>query len=104
VARFTVSFNRSPFPLIDEYAISEFKPSAINESIRMTKREKQLIELIADGSTNKEIALKLNLSDSYKTAIDATSLINEKFVSTFHPKDVVPFSSFCLIYSTNTFI
>jgi DNA-binding NarL/FixJ family response regulator len=28
----------------------------------MTKRERQVIELIADGSTNKEIAQKLNLS------------------------------------------
>jgi DNA-binding NarL/FixJ family response regulator len=73
----------------------------------LTKREKQVIALIADGSTNKEIAQKLHLStytvkshvhnileklalhtrvqiasqthhsESYKTAMDATSLINE---------------------------
>jgi DNA-binding NarL/FixJ family response regulator len=73
----------------------------------MTKRERQVIELIADGSTNKEIAQKLHLStytvkshvhnileklalntrvqiakhhhlsESYKTEIDTTSLLND---------------------------
>lgn len=37
-------------------------PLIIKESVSMTKREKQVIELIADGLTNKEIALKLHLS------------------------------------------
>ena len=96
----------SLFSQIVEHAIHGAKPSAIIESIRMTKREKQVIELIANGDTNKEIAQKLHLStytvkshvhnileklalhtrvqianvhlsESYKTAIDATSLINE---------------------------
>lgn len=97
----------SLFTQIIENAISGAKPSDIIESVRMTKRERQVIELIADGFTNKEIAQKLHLStytvkshvhnileklslhtrvqiakyihisDSYKTAIDATSLINE---------------------------
>ena len=73
----------------------------------MTKRERQVISLIAEGHTNKEIAQKLHLStytvkshvhnileklalstrvqiakhahlsEAYKTAIDTTSLINE---------------------------
>ena len=73
----------------------------------MTKFERQVIELIAEGSTKKEIAQKLHLSiytvkshvhnileklslhahvqiakhahisDAYKTAIDTTSLISE---------------------------
>jgi Response regulator containing a CheY-like receiver domain and an HTH DNA-binding domain len=97
----------SLFSQIVENAINESKPSAIVESTRLTKREKQVIALIADGSTNKEIAQNLHLStytvkshvhnileklalhtrvqiafqahhsDSYKTAIDAASLINE---------------------------
>ena len=97
----------SLFSQIVEHAINGSKPSAIEESVRMTKREKQVIELIADGSTNKEIAQKLHLSTytvkshvhnileklalntraqianqvhlsaSYKTAIDSTSLIGE---------------------------
>jgi DNA-binding NarL/FixJ family response regulator len=97
----------SLFSQIVENAINESKPSAIVESTRMTEREKQVIALIADGSTNKEIAQNLHLStytvkshvhnileklalhtrvqiafqahhsDSYKTAIDAASLINE---------------------------
>ena len=97
----------SLFSQIVEHAIHGSKPSAIEESVRMTKRERQVVELIADGSTNKEIAQKLHLStytvkshvhnileklalntrvqiakhahlsDSYKTAIDTTSLISE---------------------------
>ena len=73
----------------------------------MTKREREVVALIAAGLTNKEIAEKLHLSaytvkshvhnileklalhtrlqiakhahlsDSYKTAIDTTSLISE---------------------------
>ncbi|MDP2914141.1 MAG: response regulator transcription factor [Candidatus Aminicenantes bacterium] len=97
----------SLFSQIVEHAINGSKPSAIVESVRITKRERQVIELIADGFTNKEIAQKLHLStytvkshvhnileklalhtrvqiakhahlsDSYKTAIDTTSLISE---------------------------
>ncbi len=97
----------SLFSQIVEHAINGSKPSAIVESVRMTKRERQVIELISDGFTNKEIAQKLHLStytvkshvhnileklalhtrlqiakhahlsDSYKTAIDTTSLISE---------------------------
>jgi DNA-binding NarL/FixJ family response regulator len=97
----------SLFSQIVEHAINGSKPSEIVESVRMTKRERQVIELVADGSTNKEIAQKLHLStytvkshvhnileklalnsrlqiakqahlsDSYKTAIDTTSLIGE---------------------------
>jgi DNA-binding NarL/FixJ family response regulator len=73
----------------------------------MTKRERQVIELVADGCTNKEIAQNLHLStytvkshvhnileklslntrvqiakhahysESYKNAIDNTSIISE---------------------------
>ena len=97
----------SLFSQIVEHAINGAKPAVIEESVRMTKRERQVIELISDGSTNKEIAQKLHLSpytvkshvhnileklalntrvqiakhahlsDAYKTAIDTTSLINE---------------------------
>jgi len=97
----------SLFSQIVEHAINGAKPAVIEESVRMTKRERQVIELIADGSTNKEIAQKLHLSpytvkshvhnileklalntrvqiakhahlsNAYKTAIDTTSLISE---------------------------
>ena len=52
----------SLFSQIVEHAINVSKPSLIAESVSMTKRERQVIELIADGSTNKEIAQKLHLS------------------------------------------
>jgi DNA-binding NarL/FixJ family response regulator len=67
----------SLFSQIVDHAINEFKPSAIVESVRLTKREKQVIALTADGSKNKEIAKHAHFSDSYKTAIDTTSLIGE---------------------------
>lgn len=56
------NLTESLFSQIVEYAISGSKPTAIMESVRMTKRERQVIELIAEGSTNKEIAQNLHLS------------------------------------------
>lgn len=97
----------SLFSQIVEHAINGTNRSTITESVRMTKREKQVIELIADGFTNKEIAQKLHLStytvkshvhnileklslhtrvqiakhahisDAYKSAIDNTSLLDD---------------------------
>lgn len=52
----------SLFSQIVEQAMNGDKPSKAFDSVRMTKRERQVIELIADGSTNKEIAQILHLS------------------------------------------
>lgn len=52
----------SLFSQIIDHAINGLKPSGLLESVRMTKRERQVIELIADGHTNKEIAQELSLS------------------------------------------
>jgi DNA-binding NarL/FixJ family response regulator len=52
----------SLFSQIVEQAVSRSAPSKLIESIRMTKRERQVIQLISDGLTNKEIAQKLYLS------------------------------------------
>lgn len=52
----------SLFTQIVEHAVNGDKPSKAFDAVRMTKRERQVIELIADGSTNKEIAQKLHLS------------------------------------------
>ena len=52
----------SLFSQIVEHAVSGPKKFSLIKSVRMTKREKQVIELIADGLTNKEIAQKLHLS------------------------------------------
>jgi NarL family two-component system response regulator LiaR len=97
----------SLFTQIVEQAFSEFKPSRVAGAVRMTKREREVIELIADGFSNKEIGQELHLSthtvkshvhnileklslhtrvqiakhahisESYKTAIDTTSLVGE---------------------------
>jgi len=52
----------SLFSQIVEHAINRASPSVVIESVRMTKRERQVIELISEGHTNKEIAQKLHLS------------------------------------------
>jgi DNA-binding NarL/FixJ family response regulator len=52
----------SLFSQIVEHAINISSPSAIIDSVRMTKRERQVIELISEGYTNKEIAQNLHLS------------------------------------------
>ena len=95
------------FSQIVDHAINGSSTSVINQSVRMTKRERQVVELIADGFTNKEIAQKLHLSpytvkshvhnileklalntrvqiakhahlsDAYKSAMDSTSLLDE---------------------------
>ncbi|MHB8581522.1 MAG: response regulator transcription factor [Ignavibacteriaceae bacterium] len=40
------------------------KPSAIAKLYRLTKRERQVFELIYDGFTDKEIAEKLHMSNN----------------------------------------
>ena len=53
----------SLFSQIVNYAVNGPRgTSVLMESVRMTKRERQVVELISDGMTNKEIAQKLNLS------------------------------------------
>jgi DNA-binding NarL/FixJ family response regulator len=52
----------SLFSQIVEQAIKGSNPCILFDSVRMTKREKQVIELISEGYTNKEIAQKLHLS------------------------------------------
>ncbi len=52
----------SLFAQIVDKAVTESNPSKIIGSVKMTKRERQVIDLVADGFTNKEIAQKLHLS------------------------------------------
>jgi len=52
----------SLFSQIVEHAVNGSKPSALMDSVRMTRRERQVIELISEGQTNKEIAQNLHLS------------------------------------------
>ena len=52
----------SLFSQIVERAINGTKNDDLMEAVRMTKRERQVAELIADGHTNKEIGQTLHLS------------------------------------------
>ena len=52
----------SLFSQIVENVLNGTNHSIIMESVRMTKRERQVIGLISDGCTNKEIAQELHLS------------------------------------------
>ncbi len=52
----------SLFSQIVDKAVTELGTSKIIRAVKMTKRERQVIDLVADGLTNKEIAQKLHLS------------------------------------------
>lgn len=52
----------SLFSQIIHDAASGPKEAVLIRSVRMTKRERQVIELVSDGLTNKEIGQKLHLS------------------------------------------
>ncbi len=52
----------SLFSQITESEKTEKKASILNHLVRMTTREKQVIKLISDGLTNKEIAQELNVA------------------------------------------
>lgn len=54
----------SLFSQIIDHAVRGSARSVLMESVRMTKRERQVVGLIADGMTNKEIAHELHLSTS----------------------------------------
>jgi len=55
------SLTGSLFSQIIEKAVGDGKARLI-ESVRMTKREREVIELIAEGLSNKEIAGRLNIA------------------------------------------
>lgn len=52
----------SLFSQIIEKAVNESNSLKVIDAVKMTKRERQVIELVADGLTNKEIAQSLHLS------------------------------------------
>lgn len=52
----------SLFSQIIEHALKSAKPSLIVESVRMTARERQIIGLVAEGLSNKEVAQKMHIS------------------------------------------
>ncbi len=52
----------SQFSQIVYKAVAELNPSKVIESVKMTKRERQVVDLIAYGLTNKEISQKIHLS------------------------------------------
>lgn len=52
----------SLFSQIMDYSVKKMEPAKLIETVRMTRREREIIELIAEGLTNKEIAYKLNIS------------------------------------------
>lgn len=56
------SLTGSLFSQVIDHAVNGAKPAKIIEAVRMTRREREVISLVAEGMTNKEIAQKLNLS------------------------------------------
>lgn len=56
------TLTNSLFSQIIDHAVKKEKESTLNREVRMTKRERQIIELIARGMTNKEIAESIHIS------------------------------------------
>jgi len=56
------NLTNSLFTQIVHEAVNGPKEQLLIRSVRMTKRERQVIELVSDGLTNKEIGQKLHLS------------------------------------------
>ena len=56
------NLTNSLFTQIVHEAVNGPKESLLIRSVKMTKRERQVIELVSDGMTNKEIGHKLHLS------------------------------------------
>ena len=54
----------SLFSKIVDDKVKELRASKLVKSLSMTKQEKEVVLLVADGMTDKEIALKLTLSDN----------------------------------------
>lgn len=52
----------SLFSQIMEYGVKEMGHKKMIQSVRMTNREREIVDLIAQGLANKEIANQLNLS------------------------------------------
>jgi DNA-binding NarL/FixJ family response regulator len=71
----------SLFSQIVERAVNGSRFSGIIDSVRMTKREKQVIELISEGYTNKEIAQELHLS-TYTVKSHVHNILEKLAIST----------------------
>ncbi|MFC1552051.1 LuxR C-terminal-related transcriptional regulator [Candidatus Latescibacterota bacterium] len=56
------NMTKSLFSIIINHGIKTYGESKLVQSVRMTNREREVVALIADGMTNKEIAQKLHLS------------------------------------------
>jgi DNA-binding NarL/FixJ family response regulator len=56
------SLTDSLFSHIVEHAVQAGKMDQLIESVRMTKREQEVVDLIALGRSNKEIAIELNIA------------------------------------------
>ena len=71
----------SLFSQLVQNAISGFASSTIDKSVRLTKRERDVVELIAEGFTNKEIAQKLDVS-SYTVKSHVHNILAKLALST----------------------
>jgi len=56
------SLTGSLFSHVAEYALNKKGRGQLNRAVRMTKREREIISLIADALSNKDIARRLNIA------------------------------------------
>ncbi len=63
------TFTGAIFSYIAKRAVGRSAP-AVSDAVRMSKREREVIDLIAEGLSNKEIALRLNIAtDTVKSHV-----------------------------------
>ncbi len=86
----------SLFSQIVDTEVTQLERSKLIQKVRMTKRELEMILLIADGMTNKDIAQKLHLSN-YKVQRHVHNILQKmvlntriQFVLKAHPEDINP--------------
>ena len=80
------------FSVIAHYGIKLYGSSKLIKSVRMTRQEREIVLLIADGLTNKEIAQTLRLSD-YKVKNHVNNILekmaqnNQVKIAIYSPPD-----------------
>jgi len=52
----------SLFSQVVDHAVTNERKSTLRKAVSMTRRERQIIELVAEGMTNKEIAENIHIS------------------------------------------
>ncbi len=73
-------------------AVESAEPARVIEDVRMTRREREVIELIGEGLSNKEIAQRLNIASHtvkshVRNVMDKLALHTRLQIAAYHRRD-----------------